>query len=165
MRVRLIKFVAGLLLVPFGRSNAQSRSFDALTIPAGAIVCHTVVATVADSASILVYMDDKTKDFQSRETIAGYDSTGAPLYIGVLAISEVADSSFVESFVVRFLAASRGHHASGAGPKPPESAPEDFAKQNFKPAVSLLSEAEVSRARVFSSWVWDRGCRSSRSTF
>jgi hypothetical protein len=110
---------------------------------------------------VLAYLNF-SNDSLTRETIAGFDSAGVPIYLSVLSTREIADSLFAENFVIWFGVPPRGHHMLVSGLT---SEIDSVQKGGAKPKAAAKSfplvEVDDPRLHDYATWVWNHKCERS----
>lgn len=170
-RARLLVAAVALATVGTGEAAAQtSQPFDAFRLPGSGLECNVRAPSTDDPhpSSFLLEFSEGEELIDERLIDVGYDSTGAPLWLMMLADESLGSGTgdgkeeagwrvMMHGYFVRF-----GPGASVAGFHKP-----GLRTRDPRPAVAggtALSPEAIARARSLASWLWHNRCGVSYST-
>lgn len=128
----------------------------------GAILCHAVPVTAADSAAFKFEFIEADSLGGTRRTVAAYGGDGAPLYSAIATMENISGQGPPRAlvFVVRLVPKGLGSRILVVGdridstetPTPADSA------AGLPRGARLLTPSELEQARKLSVWLWQRRC-------
>jgi hypothetical protein len=151
-----------------GQDTSSPRLFDPLTTTLSSpLVCQWIPPAAEDSSDIV--LEFKEVAFATmRTTRAGFDSSGAPIYVHVFAFEPTStEQDRLHILLSNLKAPTRGYRAvvtTGSDVEPP--AGEGFALPRKRDGDSVtlpkgwspMPAADVVRARALADTVWSRRC-------
>lgn len=163
-RTILVLVLAGFVGRAQYAAAQATGSVDPLAIPHTQLLCRAVPSAREDPTHAAISLRFEEGDLRkSRLMDVAYDSTGAPVYLNVLAVWAGANEHPITyALVTRFgpgetvaglrMQSNIATDTASAGStsaehRPPKAAP-------FEP----LSAPEVSEARTLAIWLWDHRC-------
>lgn len=146
------------------RVTAQiADTFDPLRHPSGRMLCQPLSVGTADSAQVVLRFFDAKDEAELRETLVGYDSAGAPLYLTVFAQEmTVSGKTRVHAIVARFGTDPFGGRSllgDETGDGSIRLGERGDTTGIAIPGSRLLTAVELDRARLLAVWIWNLPCR------
>ncbi len=172
MTERLSVCAACMALAVSVASAQTQKLFDPLTSLSPTILCHQVprlTSLPVPDASIFFHFENGVDRFGDRMLEAGYDSSGTPFVLRVLAVEQQANrKNKTYSFIFRFDRAGErlGQELrldEELNQNPPET--QKNSDEGTPPAVQPVSKSSADQAYALAVSLWGRRCGRPTAPF